>query len=70
MSAVRKGLPTPRKILGEINGYNITEGDARVDLQNFSLDQRAVVYNPRLDQVGVITGVFSLVLKEESLLIF
>ncbi|WP_374077216.1 hypothetical protein [Bdellovibrio bacteriovorus] len=59
----RNGQPQG-KVLGEINGYYLVEETAANDFKNFSSSNPLVVIDTRLDEVGVVTGVFTVVLKE------
>lgn len=65
VSAVVKRNGQPQgKILGEINGYYLVEEAAANDFKNFYSANPLVVIDTRLDEVGVVTGVFTVVLKE------
>lgn len=65
VSAVLKRNGQPQgKVLGEINGYYLVEEVAANDFKNFSSASPLVVIDARLDEVGVVTGVFTVVLKE------
>lgn len=59
-----KGKPTS-KVIGEVNGYYLVEEQAEhIDVRNFSSSQPLVVIDSRLGIVGIVTGVFSVTLKE------
>ncbi|MEK2644026.1 hypothetical protein [Bdellovibrio sp. BCCA] len=67
VSAVSKsaGRKPQGNILGEVNGYYLVEEEAAVnDFKNFSSAHPLVVMDSRLDEVGVVTGVFTVTLKE------
>lgn len=61
----RNGPPLDSKIIGEINGYFLVDG-VNLDLKNFSQQRPVVVIDPRRNSVGVVTGVFTVVLKSET----
>lgn len=64
VKAVPLDIATAEKNLGSLNGYNLVEAASDVDLHNFSRGQALVVYDPRLNNVGLVTGIFSVTLKE------
>lgn len=62
----KNGKPSP-KIIGEINGfYLVEESGQNGDIHNFSVHEPLVVIDTRRDIVGVVTGVFTVTLKENA----
>lgn len=62
--AKKNGKPDSN-ILGEVNGFYLIESAGEnVDIRKFSSGQPLVVIDSRLDLVGIVTGVFSITLKE------
>lgn len=60
----KNGRPT-LEITGEVSGfYLVKESTENSDIRNFSASQPLVVFDSRLGVVGVVTGVFSVTLKE------
>lgn len=65
VTAVPKKHGAPQgQVLGEVNGFYIVKKSSETDVKNFSSDHPIVVVDSRLNEVGVVTGVFSVVLKE------
>lgn len=53
------------KVIGEVNGFYLVEESAQnIDVRNFSSSHPLVVIDSRLNVAGVVTGVFSVTLKE------
>ncbi|MGZ3772898.1 MAG: hypothetical protein ACXVCN_04275 [Bdellovibrio sp.] len=54
------------KILGEVNGFYLVEDSTMTmnNIKSFSPTQLTVVIDSRRNAVGVLTGVFSIILKE------
>lgn len=53
------------KLIGEVNGFYLVEESAQnIDVRNFSPSHPLVVIDSRLNVAGVVTGVFSVTLKE------
>lgn len=64
VSAVLKKNGTPQKnVKGEVNGYYLVEDGAAINTAQFSASHPLVVIDTRLDTVGVVTGIFTVVLK-------
>lgn len=57
-----RGLGT--KALGEVNGFVIIENTAENEAQLFISDYPFVVADQRLNRVGVVSGVFTVILRE------
>ncbi|MGZ3768786.1 MAG: hypothetical protein ACXVCP_02845 [Bdellovibrio sp.] len=66
VTAVHKKNGQPKeKILSEVNGFYLVQADnATSDVHNFSASNPLVVVDRRLNIAGVLTGVFSVTLKE------
>ena len=64
VSAVLKKNGLPQKnVKGEVNGYYLVEDGVATNAAQFSASQPLVVIDTRLDTVGVVTGIFTVVLK-------
>lgn len=66
ITAIKKnqGRSMDTKVLGEVNGFFLVEDKNEKENLLFSSDQPFVVVDPRLNSVGVVSGVFTVTLKE------
>ncbi len=59
-----KGTAPSSGILAKVNGYYLVKTEEVNDFRSFSSQRPLVVVDSRLEIAGVVTGVFSVVLKE------
>ncbi|WP_374029583.1 hypothetical protein [Bdellovibrio bacteriovorus] len=64
-TALQKGAGEPKqKILSEVTGYYLVEDSQENDPRQFYFSRPLVAYESRLDVVGVVTGTFTVTLRE------